>query len=423
MQVNLLCLNDTALPDQRVGGVLLALQGECFEPLLKHQTQVFGERARRAAEHDPEEAAAQAATCSANVIKQAERNVEGSSRSFRRQVAHEGGVEQFRETREGRRQAGQDRQSVSAGPQRDRPAAPSEPQDAHKPKETGDARNTPRLTLASAGRHSPTGQLVNRSYDPAAPEAASPARASTGQPVPGGLGRLEATPAHLGEAGRARGLPGGPQALRTAVVLQLQAAGRSGGAGSGKGSSATPVVSLAARGATRAAAFSAVKLAASRSAENADRSANLERIVRLVAQSARGERSHTVMRLDPPELGSLRLQMDLRGEFLTLRIDTSTHVAHRLLTEDVDKLRQGLEASGIQLERVDLRPPPAVEAGEQRSPQQAGAEAGTQGDSREPDAEHPEDPGRDSHPALAEEGEPRGSDAEPAPESLVNVVA
>jgi flagellar hook-length control protein FliK len=419
VQVNLLSLNDTAVLDKRTGGVLLALQGGSFVPLLKHEAQVLSERARPGDEQDSQVAAA-AAPCSADVIQEAERNVEGSSRAFRRQVAHESGVEQFRQGREGTRQAMQAKEAAPASRASSGSSTESQTESTLKAGARSTATTEARAaSAASAKANSPasatnsTGNRVNS--NPASTQAPSAAKAATGSP---------SSAAPTGNGITARGGPAALAPVRAAAAVQVQAAARPGAAGGAKGSGQAPVASVSARSSVRTSTFSATKAGASGAAENADRSGNVERIVRLVAQRIRGERSHTVMRLDPPELGSLRLQMDLKGNALTLRIDTSTHVAHRLLSEDVHRLRHGLEASGIQLERVDLRAPTqTAEATEQGSPQQGGTEGEWQEGSGESDAEHPEEHGRDSHPAGSDDGVTRGPDPEPATELLVNMVA
>jgi len=95
-------------------------------------------------------------------------------------------------------------------------------------------------------------------------------------------------------------------------------------------------------------------------AENADRQANIERIVRLVRMHRDARNVSTVMRLDPPELGRIRLEMHLRDRTLLLCIEPESEVAHRLLTHDLSRLRHGLEAAGLNVERIDVRPVPAT---------------------------------------------------------------
>ncbi|MFQ5804915.1 MAG: flagellar hook-length control protein FliK [Phycisphaerae bacterium] len=211
----------------------------------------------------------------------------------------------------------------------------------------------------------------------------------------------------------------GRLASSTAVQASKAAAPRGGRAGG-----TAPAAAAGTRSPAKSGPGATGKTSGTRPAQNADWDANIERLVRIVRSRISGERSHTVLRLDPPELGSLRLQMDLRGEMLTLRVDTSTDLAHRLLWEDLNRLRHGLEASGIRLERVEVRPPTqAPEASEHDVSRHADTQEETQGGSAQTDAEHPEERGTDSHPAGSTEGARRGTDSEPAAESLVNVVA
>jgi hypothetical protein len=192
-------------------------------------------------------------------------------------------------------------------------------------------------------------------------------------------------------------------------------------------SAARPTIAVSpSRAPEKPQAAGAAKAQRSQPAENASRSENIERIVRVVRLRMGSEHSHTIMRLDPPELGSLRLEMDLRGHALALRVDTSTELAHRLLSEDVEELRRGLEASGIQLGRVEIRPPALpAETSEHDASQWADTreDAQTRDEPAESDAEHPEEGGMESCPAGATEEASRGNQPEPTAESLVNVIA
>jgi len=89
--------------------------------------------------------------------------------------------------------------------------------------------------------------------------------------------------------------------------------------------------------------------------------ANVERVLRVVLSRVGKERSVATLGLAPPELGKLRIRMEMHAERLALRIDAETEAARRLLAEQLDALRRGLEATGVQLERVEVRalePPP-----------------------------------------------------------------
>jgi flagellar hook-length control protein FliK len=122
--------------------------------------------------------------------------------------------------------------------------------------------------------------------------------------------------------------------------------------------SASPSSNADARAAPRAPTSASDTAPAEHAADSADRISNIERIVRIVRRQLDREKSSAIVRLDPPELGLLRLRLDLAKNALSLDVRTHTHLAHRLLSEQLDRLRDGLAAAGIQLERVDIHPPP-----------------------------------------------------------------
>ena len=152
--------------------------------------------------------------------------------------------------------------------------------------------------------------------------------------------------------------------------------------------------------------------------------ANIERILRVVRGQITKDRATATIRLDPPELGRIKLHLDLRQDALSLRIDTQTGAARRLLSEQIESLRQGLEAAGVHLERVEIREPAAAVPGEQADVQQeSDAQPGERDAAADGDAEHPAEAGTDSYPALQDDTTERELISEPATESLVNILA
>jgi len=166
-----------------------------------------------------------------------------------------------------------------------------------------------------------------------------------------------------------RGMMFGPLAANgPAIAVTQLAAGRqhtinnaslwAGGKGGGSPSRPTgsvvgaTVEAAAGRPAARSVAVSRTLAPAASNSE-----ANIERILRLIRTQIGAQRSTATLRLEPPELGSIRLRMDLRGDRLTLEVQTETSAAQRLLSEQLDALRRSLEAGGIQLERVEIRAP------------------------------------------------------------------
>jgi hypothetical protein len=421
MQVNLLALNDDAIRGKRLSGVLLSLPGDAFGPLLHCQTGAAEVQSRRAAEHDPLAGTPQEPTRSVDVINEAERKVDRSSREFQRRAAHDSGVEQFRQARQESRQALREKDAAGSARDSFKSGGNSPPKSAPPAAAASTPPAKPRPVSDDRARMHTTESGPNPSSNRDVADATFP-RATLGRPTLVGQPGSAAMP--IANPVAAYGFPNAVSAIRTAAVLQVQSAARPAAAGNAKGGAQPPGASAPARGTAKGGGLFDLKANAARAAECAQRTANIERIVRIIAQRIGGERSHTVMRLDPPELGSLRLQMDLRGEALTLRIDTSTHVAHRLLTDDAEQLRQGLEAAGIRLERIDIRPPaPGPETAEQGDPRHGDLEGEAGEGFGEPDAEHPEEHGRDSHPARSDEGTAGGADSDSATESLLNIVA
>ncbi len=151
---------------------------------------------------------------------------------------------------------------------------------------------------------------------------------------------------------------------------------------------------------------------------------NVARMMRLIHTRMGKNRSVATMRLDPPELGTIRVHMDLRNDQLFLRVDTETSAARRLLAEQLDTLRHNLEASGIQLERVELRSPASsTQTPDSGTPYDTGTEADNRDGSADAGAAGSgeyEEPESSTPDAATIDREPT---QEPATESLVNVLA
>lgn len=273
-----------------------------------------------------------------------------------------------------------------------------------------------------------------RSLTPARAPVARVATSVTSAPVPAGASRATPVPAAPAPAAPAPN-PGASVAVLTAAPAARAAAGRvtavsSPPAATASAPRSSPAVASAVadgRGGVTAGKNALRPVARSDSTAESNSDANIERIVRVIQARIGKDRSVTTLRLDPPELGTVRLHMDLRQEQLLLRVETQTPEAQRLLAGELDTLRRSLEAAGIHLERVEVRSAaPAPSASESQPQPQAEGWTGAQqhaarqdagsaggGPSWEPEAhraESPDMPGGDA-------------EAEPAAESLVNVLA
>lgn len=85
--------------------------------------------------------------------------------------------------------------------------------------------------------------------------------------------------------------------------------------------------------------------------------ADQTRFIRRVAQAieAAPQRGGTLrLRLHPPELGSLSLEVVTRHGSLTARIETDTHAARSLLMDHLHELRDRLDQQGVRIERFDV---------------------------------------------------------------------
>ncbi|MCH8806116.1 MAG: flagellar hook-length control protein FliK [Planctomycetes bacterium] len=221
---------------------------------------------------------------------------------------------------------------------------------------------------------------------------------------------------------------------RNAVSQSLQVA-RAAGAASARPveSVATAVPASRSQTAPRPATKATARPA--REAESGKNDANVERILRSIRKQIGKQRSTATIRLEPARLGTLRLHMDLRNQELSLRVETQTALAHRLLLDHVQSLREGLELAGLRLERIEVRPPPAAGGPQEASPESTAPDDPTAqpdprdaGDDRSA-GESPEsagggrERGTESHTDGPLEHEAGSANLEPAAESLVNILA
>ncbi|MFN0196994.1 MAG: flagellar hook-length control protein FliK [Planctomycetaceae bacterium] len=80
----------------------------------------------------------------------------------------------------------------------------------------------------------------------------------------------------------------------------------------------------------------------------------LDRLASLIQQSEQVDRG-LVVRLHPPELGALQIEVTRRDGMLTARIEVQTQAAHQLLGDSLPKLHEALAQLGATVERIDLQ--------------------------------------------------------------------
>lgn len=103
-----------------------------------------------------------------------------------------------------------------------------------------------------------------------------------------------------------------------------------------------------------------------------NRSEAIDQIARVVRTHANGRASSMTLRLDPPELGQLRVDVRMQDHSLVVRFQTQTQAAHDLLQDRIAELRHALEQHGIQLDRaeIEIRPPTPGQQGRHADGQQ-----------------------------------------------------
>lgn len=235
----------------------------------------------------------------------------------------------------------------AAAPAKDaKPAGQQPPGPAKPPAEA--PPTAPKSANADAGKPGNASQPVTPGAaskpppTPVPPTAAPQAQTSAGAAL--------ATTGVAAQAAGGASSGGRPSAGATGV----QSAQPTRGSGAAPAASSTPGVN--ARNAP----------AGAKSAAPADKPAQerpeVERIVRMVRQSIREGNVRSTMRIESRELGAIRVQMDLRDDVLRLRVDTQSESARRLLSDDLDGLRRGLEAAGLRLERFEAVGPPTEQS-------------------------------------------------------------
>jgi flagellar hook-length control protein FliK len=77
-------------------------------------------------------------------------------------------------------------------------------------------------------------------------------------------------------------------------------------------------------------------------------------LVRLVRLNVGNRNSSATLRLDPPELGRMKVDVRMSDDALRLRIEVGNSQARELLSERVEQLAAALRAHDIRMERVEI---------------------------------------------------------------------
>ena len=82
-----------------------------------------------------------------------------------------------------------------------------------------------------------------------------------------------------------------------------------------------------------------------------------DRIASLIRTRSSGKQVVARIRLDPPELGQVRVHLRLNGNTLRVRLATQTAEARDTLLSRSSDLQSALERQGIQVQRMDFVSP------------------------------------------------------------------
>jgi flagellar hook-length control protein FliK len=223
---------------------------------------------------------------------------------------------------------------------------------------------------AASGATEPTERPAPPSATPAAPRTEAKVSANATPPMKGA--RDAATPGGATSAARVSPASAAAVAAKPAPTLARQIAQFLGtrlagpavrpadGATAVRGDSrANPSASSTTRGAPEAAARGP--------ARDEALPTDFARVVRNVRLQVGAQQSTAKIRLHPPELGQVRVDVKLIDSRIELRVEAENPVARELLAERLETLRSALQEHGLvadKVELVDPRDPPAYVAPE-----------------------------------------------------------
>jgi flagellar hook-length control protein FliK len=105
-----------------------------------------------------------------------------------------------------------------------------------------------------------------------------------------------------------------------------------------------------------------------------DPAVELDRSARVLSGSTGPGRWNVSLRLDPPDLGEMRVQVRLQQSAMTLRIETESAAVGQLVESRLRELRDSLAVHGLRVDRTEIvvRSPEANAGFAEHSRQEAG---------------------------------------------------
>lgn len=83
--------------------------------------------------------------------------------------------------------------------------------------------------------------------------------------------------------------------------------------------------------------------------------ANMSRIVRGIQGVVRHNGGSVTIRLDPPELGAVRVQMHMNAGVVTARLEAAQQSVRSMLNQQLGQLRHALESQGLTVDRLQVQ--------------------------------------------------------------------
>ncbi len=91
------------------------------------------------------------------------------------------------------------------------------------------------------------------------------------------------------------------------------------------------------------------------SVESVDMQENVDRVVKAAKAMVGKNQSVVQIRLDPPELGALRVEIKASSNGITMQLQATSVKAQQLLQQNINELRSALDARGVQTNQIDIQ--------------------------------------------------------------------
>lgn len=131
--------------------------------------------------------------------------------------------------------------------------------------------------------------------------------------------------------------------------------------------------------------------------DNAEDQGNVDRVARGLRTAVNQGGGTVTLRLNPPELGLVRIQMEVQDGVVSAKFTTEHESVRHLLNQQMGQLREALQRQGLSIDRLDVQTQatPSTNGSGQASNQQQGGADQSPGDGRSR-GEYGGGPGSDS---------------------------